>query len=501
MMMYRTNNDRASLSVVGTSHFYFPVKWNSDLVFPNRMKVLLVLSLLFLGVFNADAQQRTAAKATVTSPIQPPLTRILLIFDCSNSMFGIWESDSKYNIAKRLVSSMVDSLGVEPNVQLALRCYGHQKKYPPQDCDDTKLEVPFARDNGYLIKNKLNKLAPSGTTPIALSLEACAKDFPDTKARNIVLLITDGKEECGGDPCAISAALQSKGIVLRPFIVGVGKMDPDITNSFNCIGNFYDASSESSFKQVLNVIITQVLNTTSCQVNLLDKNGKPTETDVAMTFYDQKTNQIKYNLVHTMNNRGGPDTLRIDGLSTYRIVAHTLPTVEKKDVQLVAGKHTVIPIDAPQGFLNLKAGEGATYRDLQCIIRKVNEMQTLDVMTFKETRKLIVGKYDLEILTLPRTYLKSVDVSQSYTTTIKIDEPGTVNFQLPLQGVASILMEDKGSMVWVCNLNENTNQDIVRLQPGKYKVVFRGKGIRETLFTIEKNFIVQPGTSQQVAIK
>jgi hypothetical protein len=56
-------------------------------------------------------------------------------------------------------------------------------------------------------------------------------------------------------------------------------------------------------------------------------------------------------------------------------------------------------------------------------------------------------------------------------------------------------------MVWVCNLNENSNQDIVRLQPGKYKVVFRGKGIRETLFTIEKNFIVQPGTSQQVAIK
>ena len=56
-------------------------------------------------------------------------------------------------------------------------------------------------------------------------------------------------------------------------------------------------------------------------------------------------------------------------------------------------------------------------------------------------------------------------------------------------------------MTWVCNLNENSNQDIVRLQPGKDKVVFRGKGIRETLFTIEKNFTVQPGTSQQVAIK
>jgi Ca-activated chloride channel family protein len=122
-------------------------------------------------------------------------------------------------------------------------------------------------------------------------------------------------------------------------------------------------------------------------------------------------------------------------------------------------------------------------------------------MTFKETRKLIVGKYDLEILTLPRTTIKAIDIAQSHTTTIKIDEPGTVNFQLPLQGVASILMEEKGSMIWVCNLNENTNQDIIRLQPGKYKVVFRGKGVRETLFTIEKNFTVQPGTSQQVAIK
>ncbi len=457
--------------------------------------------LLILIPFLSPAQTRTTAKPVITAPAPPLLTRILLIFDCSNSMFGIWESDSKYNIAKKLVSSMVDSLGRQPNVQLALRCYGHQKKYPPQDCDDTKLEVPFARDNGYLIKNKLNKLTPSGTTPIALSLEACAKDFPDTKARNIVLLITDGKEECGGDPCAISAALQSKGIVLRPFIVGVGKMDPEITNSFNCIGNFYDASSESSFKQVLNIIITQVMNTTTCQVSLLDKSGKPTETDVAMTFYDQKTNLVRYNFVHTMNNRGVPDTLRIDGLNTYRIVVHTLPPVEKKDVQLIAGKHTIIPIDAPQGFLNLKAGEGMTYRDLQCIIRKAGDMNTLDVMSFKDTRKLIVGKYDLEILTLPRTNLKAVDIAQSHTTTVKIDEPGTVNFQLPLQGVASILMEEKGQMVWVCNLSENSQQEVIRLQPGKYKAVFRGKGVRETLFTIEKNFIVQPGTSQQVVLK
>ena len=456
-------------------------------------KLLLLFFLLPLGI--------KAQRALPASPARPVLTRILIIFDCSNSMFGIWESDSKFNIARRLVSNMVDSLAKERNVELALRCYGHQKKYPPQDCDDTKLEVPFGKDNSYFIKNKLNKLAPSGTTPIALSLGACASDFPDRNARNIILLITDGKEECGGDPCAVAAALQSKGVVLRPFIVGVGQLDVEIKESFNCIGNYYDASSETSFKQVLNIIISQVLNATTCQVNLLDKNGKPTETDVAMTFYDQLTGQIKYNFVHTMNNRGVPDTLRLDHLSTYRIVVHTLPAVEKKDVKLIPGKHTVVPIDVPQGLLKLQAGAGGFYKDLQCVIRQAGSTATLDVQQFKDMRKLIVGKYDLEILTLPRTKLKDVDISQSYTTTIKIDEPGTVNFQMGQSGIVTILQEEKTGLVWVCNLSETTTQEVLKLQPGKYRAVFRGKGVRETLFTVEKSFTVQPGTSQQVVLK
>jgi Ca-activated chloride channel family protein len=234
-----------------------------------------------------------------------------------------------------MVNRMVDSLAIVPNVQLALRAYGHQKKYPPQDCDDTKLEVPFSRDNAHMIKSRINTLQPKGTTPIAMSLEACAKDFPDNKGRNIVILITDGKEECGGDPCAISQALQSKNIIVKPFIVGVGKMDTDITKTFDCVGNYYDASTESGFSQVLNIIITQILNVSTCQVNLLDKNGKPTETDVAMTFYDQKTGAVKHHFMHTMNNRGLPDTLRIDPLIKYRIKVHSLPEVEKSDIGIV----------------------------------------------------------------------------------------------------------------------------------------------------------------------
>src|ERR1035438_2456578 len=69
-----------------------------------------------------------------------PITRILFVFDASQSMYGRWQSDTKFNIASRLFSNILDSLKNIKNLQLALRVYGHQKQFPPQDCSDTRSE-------------------------------------------------------------------------------------------------------------------------------------------------------------------------------------------------------------------------------------------------------------------------------------------------------------------------------------------------------------------------
>jgi len=50
------------------------------------------------------------------------------------------------------MSNLLDSLKYVDNLQLALRVFGHLKKYPPQDCDDTRLEVPFENNNSGKIK-------------------------------------------------------------------------------------------------------------------------------------------------------------------------------------------------------------------------------------------------------------------------------------------------------------------------------------------------------------
>lgn len=463
-----------------------------------RLKFLFlffIFNFLFSNFHSAFAQPKQT------------ITRILFVFDDSFSMFGDWQSGKKIDVAKSLLSEFLDSLSQKsaPNVEIALRVYGHQSPlWPgPRNCEDTKLEVPFGTipTSAPKMKSVINSLKPTGTTPIAHTLGKCADDFPKSKnARNIILLITDGIEECGGDPCAVSLELQKKGVFLKPFVIGVG-MDVTFADAFKCIGKYYDATTELGFKNILNVVISQALNNTTAQVNLMDISNSPSETDVAMTFYDEFSGVIRYNMMHTINNRGNPDTIYIDPIGTYKLVVHTIPQVEKKDIKIVPGKHNIIAVDAPQGFLLLKTADNLnSYRSLNCIVRKKGEMPTLNVQYLGTTEKYLVGKYDLEILTLPRIYLNSIDIGQSKTTTIEIPQAGSVAFYKPGPGPASIYQEEKNKLVWVCNLNEKLVQENYLLQPGKYKIIYRSAMAKETIYTVEKKFTVESGAAVQVKL-
>ena len=438
-----------------------------------------------------------AQKKQQVVPSQQSLTRILFLFDASQSMFGAWESNTKFEIAKKLLSDITDSLHMLPNVETALRVYGHTKKFPPQDCDDTRLEVPFAKANGYRIKDKLKEIKPSGTTPIARSLEECGKDFPEGQARNIIILITDGIEECNGDPCAVSFALQKKGIFLKPFIIGLN-MSADLQKQFDCVGTFYDAATENSFTTIMNVVISQALNNTTLQVNLLDNKGNPTETNVNMTFYDSFSGAQRYNFVHTMNAKGLPDTLVVDPLSKYRIVVHTLPPVEIDSVTSVPGKHTIVGVEAGQGDMLLKFEGLSDYRSLKCIVRKSGELNTLFIQDFNTSVRYLIGKYDLEVLSLPRLYINSVDISQSKTTTVQVPNPGIATIITNGPGYGSIYVEEGNNLKWIYNLNSETIRESLVMLPGKYKVVYRAKNAREAKYTIEKTFRITSGSSQTI---
>ena len=461
----------------------------------NTTVIKYVLSILLMISFSAAIGQ--GYNQEKEKP--PPLTRILFVLDGSQSMYGRWQSDIKMNIAQNLLSNLLDSLKDVDNIQLALRVYGHQKTYPPQDCNDTRLVVPFANDNALRIKNQLRYIKPKGTTPIAFALEQSAGDFPDCdNCRNIIILITDGLEECGGDPCAVSADLQKRGIALKPFVIGIGR---DFREAFDCVGTYYDASSEEQFSKALDLVISQALNSTTAQVNLIDAYNKPSETNVNMTFYDHVSGQIKYNFIQTINSKGLPDTLLIDPLVTYDVVVHTLPPARADSITITPGQHTIIPVNTPQGRVRLKM-EGTTLssRNLQAIVRCQGSMETINVQQFGQTENYIIGDYSLEILCLPRIYVEDINIAQSSTTTVEIPVPGISVIQKTALGYGSLYVERDNELIWVYNFRENPIQESLILQPGRYRVVFRAKYSSRAAFTIEKRFRITSGKTTNVKI-
>ncbi len=439
------------------------------------MKRLLLIAFLFLSAQGFG---------------QEKLTRILFILDASNSMNALWGgTESRIEAAKDLLAKAVDSLRGTANLEIALRVYGHQSPITAtyQDCNDTKLEVPFGPNNFDNVKNRIRTIEAKGTTPIARSLEAAAGDFPDQNSRNIIILITDGQEACDNDPCVIAKKLHDKGVKVTPFVIGLG-LDLSYLEKFNCIGAYSDAETKDAFRNVLNNVVSKALSNTTVQINLNDTNKQAKETEVTMFLYEAGTKKLKYTFVHTINRFGNPDTLIIDPNIKYDLVVNTIPTVEKKNISITKNTHNTIIVDAPQGYIKVRFVNATKPYQIDSRIMLKGNTNTLNVQKMNVSDKYITGKYDVEVLTLPRTYV-AVDVTQSSTSYIDIPAPGSLNCKSINTVIAQVfVLRDGGVIEWVCNLDETSKSTFTQLQPGSYRVVYRQKNLRSSTYSIQKDF-------------
>jgi len=419
-------------------------------------------------------------------------TRILFILDASNSMNLKWDEQTRMESAKEILNQSVKDLNGIPNLEIALRVYGHQSNVTNtyQDCNDTKLEVPFGSNNTEAIRQKIKTINAKGATPIARSLEAAAEDFPNEKSRNFIILITDGLESCDNDPCAVATKLKEKEVKVTPFVIGIG-MDLSYLEQFNCIGAYTEAEDKNSFQTVLKTIIDKALLNTTVQVNLNDANLKPTETDVTMFVYESGTNNLIHTLTHTLNRYKNPDTLVWDPFMTYDILVKTLPETFITKVKLHEHTHNTIQIDAAQGSLSLTSKYSAYNVNYTTRVSLIDHQKTINHQQLKSTEKYLIGKYNLEVFTLPRTY-KEIEIKDKQTTSIDIPAAGTLELRLktPATGQVFVLRGNE-SYEWVCNLNKKSTKQKWNLQPGKYKIIYRGKNQYSSSYTTEKSFTIK----------
>jgi Ca-activated chloride channel family protein len=450
--------------------------------------LFLLIALLTSG--HLSAQNKIQQKL-------PEKTRILFVLDASGSMEGIWEGDeSRMNIAKKILTKLVDSLRVNENLQLALRVYGHRFSKQANNCQDTKLEVPFGLKNHNVIINKLKEIVPKGTTPITYSLQQAALDFPGgTGYRNILILITDGIESCGGDPCATSIEFQKKGIFLRPFIIGLGLNGG---KALDCAGQYIDSQNSSSFNNVLNKTIETTFSKTTVSVQLLNSQNKPLQSNVNISFLNNSTGISAYEYVHYVDKNGLPDSVQIDPVPDYDLVVNTLPPIIKKKIDIEKGKHNLITLEAPQGNLLVKSeGKGITFN---AIIRQKDQREILNQQRSGETYRYLSGDYTIETITFPRRVF-NITIDPDKTSSVALPAPGVANINTRTAGYGSIFeIFHDGHEEWVCKLDEDKSMHAYNLLPGTYQIAFRAKEAPGSKYTGVKKFTILSGKTATINV-
>lgn len=191
---------------------------------------LTVLATAFLAVPSASGAEKRS---------------IELILDASGSMNGrLADGTVKLEAAKAAVSKLVEAL--DPAIRLSYRAYGHQSPRAAHDCGDTALLAGFDAAGSIRadVLRNTEKLKAQGYTPITYVIGLAADDLKaEDVAERIVVLISDGKETCEGDPCATARKLKEADAKLVIHTVGFG-VDDATRFQLKCIA---DATGGSYF--------------------------------------------------------------------------------------------------------------------------------------------------------------------------------------------------------------------------------------------------------------
>jgi len=199
-----------------------------------------------------------AAGAAVLSLGQPEAraaSNILFILDGSGSMAAKVEGRAKIDVAKEVLGTLIADLPADTRAGLV--AYGHTRK---DDCKDVQVLTPLGEGGPDAVRKALASVRPKGKTPLADALRDSVKQFPDSGQNNNMVLISDGIDTCGGDPCAVVADLRKQGVDVRVHVVGFDVARNE-RQQLECIaekggGRYFHTASVEGFRQAVAEVTT-----------------------------------------------------------------------------------------------------------------------------------------------------------------------------------------------------------------------------------------------------
>ncbi len=243
--------------------------------------ILLSVAFFILALFPSTILRFSCSHAASNS-LKP--ANIVFILDASGSMRGHIGSRTKIDIAKNVLSKLIQELPAGINVGLV--AYGHRRK---GDCNDVEELVPLGNLNKKVLISKIRTIKPKGKTPISYSVELTAEKLQNLEEKTTIVLVSDGKETCGGDPCQLVRKLKESGIKFIIHVIGFD-VTAEEKKQLECIakaggGTYYTARNANQFLHAMRKVVSKpefeggILKVTAV------KDGKPFSATV--TVYKQ----------------------------------------------------------------------------------------------------------------------------------------------------------------------------------------------------------------------
>ncbi|OQY43970.1 MAG: hypothetical protein B6240_11385 [Desulfobacteraceae bacterium 4572_87] len=194
-------------------------------------------------------------------PVATPAAEKSLIFyilDGSGSMWGRVDGKIKIQVAKEVMTTLLKE--TPEGIDCGIMVYGHRKK---GDCADIEMIVPIGPLQKETAIGKINRISPKGKTPISASISMAVDQVKGSEAVSTIVLVSDGIETCGNDPCDVVKKLKGSGINFVMHVVGFN-VKADAAKQLACIaeaggGNYFSTTNATDLLSAMNQIKESVV--------------------------------------------------------------------------------------------------------------------------------------------------------------------------------------------------------------------------------------------------
>lgn len=141
------------------------------------------------------------------------------VLDASSSMNGEVGGLKKIDLVKQSLLDMLPKM--PPATQFALRSYGAGGLSSRRNCKDSSLNYPLQSLDSQKLTASLNGIEAQGMSPLAYALERLKGDLKTANGTRVVILFTDGFDNCGGDPVGQLERWKKEKLNIKLYILGV----------------------------------------------------------------------------------------------------------------------------------------------------------------------------------------------------------------------------------------------------------------------------------------